>query len=89
MTAANIVFLVLLVLAAGFLSSNIQRLVRYARIGRADYRLDHPAERGHRAEPVGMQQILGEDPHLGECWMIARHGGADGGSEGERQHGAA
>ena len=56
MTAGNIIFLVLLVLAAGFLSFNIQRLVRYARIGRADYRLDHPVERFRNLLLVGFAQ---------------------------------
>ncbi len=33
MTAENVVFLVVLVLAAGFFALNVQRLVSYMRIG--------------------------------------------------------
>ena len=40
MTAANVVFATLLVGAAGFFSYNVQRLVRYLRLGGADARLD-------------------------------------------------
>jgi Fe-S oxidoreductase len=65
-TPGEIVFLVLLVLAAGFLSYNLQRLVRYARIGRPEFRLDHPVERFRNLLLIGFAQskIL-RDPTAG------------------------
>jgi hypothetical protein len=56
MTAAEIVFLVLLVLAAGFLSYNVQRLARYAALGRHENRLDHPLERLRNLIFIGFAQ---------------------------------
>ena len=42
MTAGSAVFLLILVLALGFFALNVQRLVRYLRLGFAEYRTDHP-----------------------------------------------
>ena len=45
MTAGSVVFLFVLVLAAGFFSLNVQRLVSYLRLGYAEDRTDHPLTR--------------------------------------------
>ena len=45
MTLANVVFLVILVLAAGFFSYNAQRLVRYLGVGHDEDRTDRPLTR--------------------------------------------
>ena len=57
MTLANIVFLVFLVLAAGFFAYNIQRLVRYMNtVGHPENRLDHPATRLRNLLFIGFLQ---------------------------------
>src|SRR5919202_1185022 len=45
MSTGNVVFIFLLVVAAGFFSYNVQRLVSYLRLGRAEDRFDHPLQR--------------------------------------------
>src|ERR671938_961406 len=45
MSTQSVVFVVLLVVAAGFFSYNVQRLVSYLRLGRAEDRFDHPLQR--------------------------------------------
>src|SRR5918998_336953 len=56
MTAENVVFLIILVLAAGFFALNVQRLVRYMRIGYAEDRTDHPWSRLKNVFTVGIAQ---------------------------------
>ena len=56
MTAENVVFLFVLVLAAGFFALNVQRLVRYMRLGHAEQRLDHPGRRLLNVLKVGIAQ---------------------------------
>ena len=45
MTAGSVVFLFVVVLAAGFFALNVQRLVSYLRLGYAEDRTDHPLTR--------------------------------------------
>jgi Fe-S oxidoreductase len=56
MTAENVVFLVVAVLAAGFFALNVQRLVRYMRIGRDEDRSDRPLQRLVNVLTVGILQ---------------------------------
>jgi Fe-S oxidoreductase len=56
MTAENVVFLFVLVLAAAFFALNVQRLVRYMRIGHAEDRSDHPWQRLRNVLTVGIAQ---------------------------------
>jgi Fe-S oxidoreductase len=56
MTAESVVFLFILVLAAGFFALNVQRLVRYMRIGYAEDRGDHPWQRLKNVLTVGIAQ---------------------------------
>ena len=45
MTTSNVLFLLLVAVASGFFALNVERLVRYLRIGRAVDRSDHAARR--------------------------------------------
>jgi Fe-S oxidoreductase len=66
MTAANVVFLFILVAAAGFFALNVQRLVRYMRIGYAEDRSDHPWQRLKNVLTVGVAQTkILRDPGAG------------------------
>ena len=66
MTAENAVFLVILVLAAGFFALNVQRLVRYMRIGYDEPRSDHPWQRLKNVFTVGIAQTkILRDPVAG------------------------
>lgn len=66
MTLANIVFLVILVLAAGFFAYNIQRLVRYMRLGKPEDRTDHPGVRLANLISIGLLQTkILRDPVAG------------------------
>jgi Fe-S oxidoreductase len=66
MTAENVVFLCILVLAAGFFALNVQRLVRYMRIGYAEDRSDHPWRRLQNVLTVGIAQTkILRDPIAG------------------------
>ena len=74
LTVTNVAFLVLLVLAAGFFSYNVQRLVRYLGIGTATSRTDHLGTRLRNLVVIGFGQgkIL-RDPvagplHAGVFW---------------------
>ena len=49
-------YILVLVLAAGFFSLNVQRLVRYMRLGFAENRLDHPGRRFLNVLKVGIAQ---------------------------------
>ena len=66
MTAENAVFLVVLVVAAGFFALNVQRLVRYMRIGYDEPRGDHPWQRLKNVFTVGIAQTkILRDPVAG------------------------
>jgi Fe-S oxidoreductase len=66
MTAENAVFLVVLVLAAGFFALNVQRLVRYMRIGYEERRTDYPWQRLKNVFTVGIAQTkILRDPVAG------------------------
>ena len=74
LTVVNVSFLVLLVLAAGFFSYNVQRLVRYLGVGTAASRMDHMGTRLRNLVFIGFAQgkIL-RDPvagplHAGVFW---------------------
>jgi Fe-S oxidoreductase len=56
MTAQNVVFLFVLVAAAGVFSLNVQRLVRYLRVGLTEDRTDHPWWRIGNVLKVGIAQ---------------------------------
>jgi Fe-S oxidoreductase len=56
MTAESAVFLFILVLAGGFFALNVQRLLRYMRIGYAEDRTDHPWQRLANVFTVGIAQ---------------------------------
>jgi Fe-S oxidoreductase len=56
MSASNAVFLLILVCAAGFFALNVQRLVRYMRLGEPDPRTDHPLVRIKNLLSIGIGQ---------------------------------
>ena len=66
MTASNLVFLLVVLAAAGFFSLNVQRLIRYLRIGRPEERTDHPARRLLNVLTIGLGQAkILRDPVAG------------------------
>ena len=56
MTAQNVLFLVVLAVAAGIFSLNVQRLVRYLRLGLPEDRTDHPWWRLSNVLKIGIAQ---------------------------------
>ena len=56
MTAANWIFLAVVVLAFGFFALNVQRLASYLRIAKPDERTDHPALRLRNVLAIGIAQ---------------------------------
>lgn len=56
MTAENVVFLFVLVVAAGFFALNVQRLVEYMRLGKPEQRTDRPFLRAWNVLRVGIAQ---------------------------------
>ncbi|HEX6599668.1 MAG TPA: (Fe-S)-binding protein [Gemmatimonadaceae bacterium] len=66
MTAGSAVFLLILVLALGFFALNVQRLVRYLRLGLAENRTDHPFVRLRNVLEIGIaQKKIFRDPVAG------------------------
>jgi Fe-S oxidoreductase len=66
MTAGSAVFLLILVLALGFFALNVQRLVRYLRLGVAENRTDHPFVRLRNVLEIGIaQKKIFRDPVAG------------------------
>jgi Fe-S oxidoreductase/nitrate reductase gamma subunit len=66
MTAGNVVFLFVLVLAAGFFALNVQRLVAYLGVGYAEGRTDHPLVRIRNVLEIGIaQKKILRDPVAG------------------------
>ena len=67
MTAPGVIFLAVLILAAGFFAYNVQRLVRYMRtVGRPDDRTDHVAVRIRNLVTIGLLQTkILRDPVAG------------------------
>ena len=66
MHAANVAFLVLLVLAAGFFAHNAQRLVRFLNVGFDEDRTDHPLTRVKNVLTIGIAQTkILRDPVAG------------------------
>ncbi|HKG94641.1 MAG TPA: (Fe-S)-binding protein [Gemmatimonadaceae bacterium] len=66
MGVENVVFLVILALAAGFFSSSVQRLARYAAVGHPENRTDHPAARWKNVLTIGLAQTkILRDPLAG------------------------
>jgi Fe-S oxidoreductase len=66
MTAGSAVFLLILVLALGFFALNVQRLVRYLRLGFAENRTDHPFVRLRNVLEIGIaQKKIFRDPVAG------------------------
>ncbi len=56
MSGQNFAFLIVLIVALGFFSYNIQRLVSYLRLGKAENRLDHPGRRTWNLITIGFAQ---------------------------------
>src|SRR5205823_11613718 len=56
MSAQNVVFLLVLVVAAGIFSLNVQRLVAYLRLGLPEDRTDHPWWRLSNVLKIGIAQ---------------------------------
>jgi Fe-S oxidoreductase len=66
MPASQVVFLFLLVGGAGFFALNVQRLVRYMRLGHAENRTDHPLTRLKNVLTIGIGQTkIFRDPIAG------------------------
>lgn len=66
MTAASGVFLLVLTVGAGFFALNVQRLVRYLRLGVAEDRTDHPLARAKNVVVIGIaQKKIFRDPVAG------------------------
>ena len=66
MTAGSFVFLLILVIAAGFFTLNVQRLVSYLRVGYAEDRTDHPFVRLRNVLEIGIaQKKIFRDPVAG------------------------
>jgi Fe-S oxidoreductase len=66
MTAASVVFLFIVVLAAAFFALNVQRLVGYLRVGYAEDRTDHPFVRAKNLLEIGIaQRKILRDPVAG------------------------
>jgi Fe-S oxidoreductase len=66
MRTANVVFLVLAVVAAGFFSYNAQRLLAYLQLGRPENRFDHPRRRLANVLVIAFgQRKLLRDPAAG------------------------
>ena len=74
MTAERMIFVFVLVIAAGFFSLNVQRLVQFLRRGRTEGRLDHPWQRAWNVLRIAIfQQKIFRDPvagpmHAGIFW---------------------
>ncbi|HVX38829.1 MAG TPA: (Fe-S)-binding protein [Gemmatimonadaceae bacterium] len=63
MAASNVVFAFVLTLGAGFFALNVQRLVRYMRLGYAENRVDHPFDRLKNVLTIGIgQRKIFRDP---------------------------
>jgi Fe-S oxidoreductase len=56
MTASNVVFLLIFTAGAGFFALNVQRLVRYLRIGLPENRTNDPAKRVENVLSIGIAQ---------------------------------
>src|SRR5215217_4220088 len=66
MTAGSTVFLFVLILAVGFFSLNVQRLVSYLRLGYDEDRTDHPLTRLKNVLVIGVaQKKIFRDPIAG------------------------
>ena len=66
MTVVNVVFLVLLVLALGFFSYNVQRIVGYLRLAQPEDRTNHPVIRARNVLTIGLlQSKILRDPVAG------------------------
>ena len=66
MHTQNAVFLLVLVLGAGFFALNVQRLVSYLRVGQAEDRTDHPLTRIGNLLEIGIaQKKILRDPVAG------------------------
>src|SRR5207247_5754346 len=56
MSTENVVFLFVLVIAAGFFALNVQRLIQYMRLGKDERRTDQPFRRIWNVLRVGIAQ---------------------------------
>src|SRR3954463_4899524 len=66
MTAGSVVFLFVVILATGFFSLNVQRLVSYLRLGYVEDRTDHPLTRLRNVLEIGIaQKKIFRDPVAG------------------------
>jgi Fe-S oxidoreductase len=66
MHTSNVIFLVVVVIAAGFFAYNVQRLVSYLEVGRPENRFDHPVARLRNVLVIALaQKKLMRDPKAG------------------------
>jgi Fe-S oxidoreductase len=56
LTTENVIFLFVVVVAAGFFALNVQRLVQYLRLGKPERRTDRPSQRAWNVLRVGIAQ---------------------------------
>jgi Fe-S oxidoreductase len=56
LTTENVIFLFVVVIAAGFFALNVQRLVQYLQLGKPERRTDRPAQRAWNVLRVGIAQ---------------------------------
>ena len=71
MIASSVVFLFILVLAAGFFSLNVQRLVSYLHVGYEEGRSDHPLVRIRNVLEIGIaQKKILRDPVAGPMHAV-------------------
>ena len=74
MSAERVIFVFVLLVAAGFFSLNVQRLIQYLRIGQREGRLDHPWRRAWNVLRIAIaQEKILRDPvagpmHAGIFW---------------------
>ena len=74
MSAERVIFVFVVLVAAGFFSLNVQRLIQYLRIGQREGRLDHPWRRAWNVLRIAIaQEKILRDPvagpmHAGIFW---------------------
>jgi Fe-S oxidoreductase len=71
MSASNTLFAFILTLGAGFFALNVERLVRYLRLGYGENRTDHPFERLKNVLTIGIaQKKIFRDPVAGPMHAV-------------------
>src|SRR3954469_3465751 len=71
MSASNPLFAFILTLGRGFFALNVERLVRYLRLGYGENRTDHPFERLKNVLTIGIaQKKIFRDPVAGPMHAV-------------------